>query len=154
MKKSSLEKYKEPFLLFENLESGFQKRIIMSGLTAGEIRDGVRIVFLCICWYAVSSSNGVVGKWILSEFPFPMTLTMAQLTSIAIYSGPMLTMLGVRRASSCSSFTWKYYGTIILPLAFAKFASSVLAHVSIWKVPVSYAHTVKGRCTNICGILY
>ena len=120
----------------------------MSGLTAGEIRDGVRIVFLCICWYAVSSSNGVVGKWILSEFPFPMTLTMAQLTSIAIYSGPMLTMLGVRRASSCSSFTWKYYGTIILPLAFAKFASSVLAHVSIWKVPVSYAHTVKGRCTK------
>lgn len=72
-----------------------------------------------------------------------MTLTMAQLASIAIYSGPMLTLLGVRRASSCSAFTWKYYGTIILPLAFAKFASSVMAHISIWKVPVSYAHTVK-----------
>ena len=121
----------------------------MSGLTPGEIRDGVRIVFLCIFWYAVSSSNGVVGKWILSEFPYPMTLTMAQLTSIAIYSGPMLTLLGVRRASSCSAFTWKYYATIIIPLAFAKFASSVLAHVSIWKVPVSYAHTVKGMFRNI-----
>ena len=117
----------------------------MSGLTPGEIRDGVRIAFLCIFWYAVSSINGVVGKWILSEFPYPMTLTMAQLTSIAIYSGPMLTLLGVRRASSYSAFTWKYYATIIIPLAFAKFASSVLAHVSIWKVPVSYAHTVKGK---------
>jgi len=115
----------------------------MSGLTAGEVREAVRIVFLCIFWYAVSSSNGVIGKWILSEFPYPMTLTMAQLASIAIYSGPMLALLGVRKASSCSSFTWKYYGTMILPLAFAKFASSVLAHVSIWKVPVSYAHTVK-----------
>ena len=117
----------------------------MSGLTAGEIREALRIVFLCIFWYAVSSSNGVIGKWILSEFPYPMTLTMAQLASIAIYSGPMLALLGVRKASSCSSFTWKYYGTMILPLAFAKFASSVLAHVSIWKVPVSYAHTVKGK---------
>ena len=117
----------------------------MSGLTAGEVREAVRIVFLCIFWYAVSSSNGVIGKWILSEFPYPMTLTMAQLASIAIYSGPMLALLGVRKASSCSSFTWKYYGTMILPLAFAKFASSVLAHVSIWKVPVSYAHTVKGN---------
>ena len=117
----------------------------MSGLTAKELRDLVHIIFLCIVWYAVSSSNGVVGKWILSEFPYPMTLTMAQLSSIAIYSGPMLAILGIRRSSACSSFSWKYYMTIILPLAFFKFASSVLAHVSIWKVPVSYAHTVKGK---------
>jgi len=115
----------------------------MSSLTAREVRELLRIVFLCIVWYAVSSSNGVVGKWILSEFPYPLTLTMAQLSSIAIYSGPMLTVLGIRRASVCSSFTWKYYMTIIIPLAFAKFAASVLAHISIWKVPVSYAHTVK-----------
>jgi len=111
-------------------------------LTAQECRDLVRIVFLCMFWYAVSSSNGVLGKWILSEFPFPMTLTMVQLTSIAVYSGPMLSLMGVRGCSS-SILTWKCYFTLIFPLAFAKFGSSVLSHVSIWKVPVSYAHTVK-----------
>jgi solute carrier family 35, member E1 len=66
---------------------------------------------------------------------------MVQLLSVAVYSGPMLTFLGVR--TSKSDFTWKYYLKFIIPLAFGKFASSVAAHISIWKVPVSYAHTVK-----------
>ena len=70
-----------------------------------------------------------------------MTLTMVQLLSVAVYSGPMLSFLGVR--TSKNDFTWKYYLKLIIPLAFGKFASSVAAHVSIWKVPVSYAHTVK-----------
>ena len=126
----------------------------MVGLTARELRDLLHLVFLCILWYSVSSSNGVLGKWILSEFPYPMTLTMAQLASIAVYSGPMLSLLGVRRVSACGSVTWKYYMTIILPLAFAKFASSVLAHISIWKVPVSYAHTVKGKINYLTLSLY
>ena len=47
-------------------------------VTAKELRDLARIVVLCMFWYIVGSSNGVLGKWILSEFPYPMTLTMCQ----------------------------------------------------------------------------
>jgi solute carrier family 35 protein E1 len=112
----------------------------MAYMTRSEIKDGLRIIFICVCWYVVSSSNGVLGKTILSQFPFPMTMTMVQLSSIALMSPPLLRLLSVR---SYEASGWGYHWRMLFPLAFAKFLSSVLAHVSIWKVPVSYAHTVK-----------
>eukprot|EP00096_Caligus_rogercresseyi_P001085 TRINITY_DN11696_c0_g1_i1.p1 TRINITY_DN11696_c0_g1~~TRINITY_DN11696_c0_g1_i1.p1 ORF type:complete len:363 (-),score=84.81 TRINITY_DN11696_c0_g1_i1:75-1163(-) len=107
--------------------------------TRGDIRDCLRIILLCGGWYSVSSANGVIGKWILSEFPYPTTLTMVQLLSITIYSRPLIALLGIRPLS----VSWKYYLKWIVPLAFAKFLFSLMSHISIWKVPVSYAHTVK-----------
>ena len=59
-------------------------------VSKSDVREFVRILFVCICWYIVSSSNGVLGKTILSQFPFPMTVTMVQLLSIAIWSPPLL----------------------------------------------------------------
>jgi len=109
-------------------------------VSKSDVREFVRILFVCICWYIVSSSNGVLGKTILSQFPFPMTVTMVQLLSIAIWSPPLLKVLGVRKYESSN---WSYHWKMLFPLALAKFLSSVLAHVSVWKVPVHYAHTVK-----------
>lgn len=103
-------------------------------------RQMMTITFLCILWYVVSSSNNVIGKMILSEFPYPMTVTMVQLTSITIYSGPFFNLWGVRKYVDIS---WRYYFKFIVPLALGKFLASVTSHISIWKVPVSYAHTVK-----------
>ena len=125
-------------------------------VSKSDVRDFVRIVFVCISWYIVSSSNGVLGKTILSQFPYPMTVTMVQLLSIALWSPPLLKvrwnypnffnpifqLLGVRQYESSN---WSYHIKMLFPLAFAKFLSSVLAHVSVWKVPVHYAHTVKVR---------
>lgn len=96
------------------------------------------ILFLCVLWYAVSSTNNVVGKTVLNEFPYPMTMTMVQLLSITIFSGPFFNLWGVRKYVD---ITWSYYFRLIVPLAFGKFIASVFSHVSIWKVPVSYAHT-------------
>jgi solute carrier family 35 protein E1 len=104
----------------------------------GPAKEIIKVIFLCLLWYAVSSSNNVIGKMVLSEFPYPMTVTMVQLTSITVYSGPFFNLWGVRRFVDIS---WKYYLKIIVPLALGKFLSSVFSHVSIWKVPVSYAHT-------------
>ncbi|XP_038122479.1 solute carrier family 35 member E1 homolog [Culex quinquefasciatus] len=103
-------------------------------------RQMLTIGFLCVLWYIVSSSNNVIGKWILSEFPYPMTVTMVQLTSITLYSGPFFNLWGVRKYVDIS---WRYYFKFIVPLALGKFLASVTSHISIWKVPVSYAHTVE-----------
>ncbi|XP_063973155.1 solute carrier family 35 member E1 homolog isoform X1 [Diachasmimorpha longicaudata] len=104
-------------------------------------REILTILILCILWYIVSSSNNVVGKLLLSEFPYPMTVTMVQLTSITALSGPFFNMWGVRKSKS--DISWGYYLRLIVPLALGKFLANVFSHVSIWKVPVSYAHTVK-----------
>ncbi|KZS20021.1 putative Solute carrier family 35 member E1 [Daphnia magna] len=105
-----------------------------------QIREATRIFILCVFWYLISSSNNVIGKLVLNEFPYPMTLTMVQLLSISLYSGPLLKCWNIRPGLQ-SSFSKDYYWKLIIPLAFGKFLSSVFSHISIWKVPVSFAHT-------------
>lgn len=105
-----------------------------------QAREVLTVLFLCIIWYVVSSSNNVIGKMVLNVFPYPMTVTMVQLVSITVYSGPFFNLWGVRKYVD---IPWKYYMKLIVPLAFGKFITSVFSHVSIWKVPVSYAHTGK-----------
>ena len=102
-------------------------------------REGLKIVLLCLCWYAASSANGVLGKMVLNDFPYPMTLSMIQLLSISVYLTPILKLWDVPKAN----LPWSAYWWLIIPLALGKFVSSVSSHISIWKVPVSYAHTGK-----------
>lgn len=98
----------------------------------------LKLILVCIMWYISSASGNVIGKLVLNEFPYPMTMTMVQLASAALYLGPILKLLGVPTTVEINR---RYYIIMILPLAFGKFISSVSSHVSIWKVSVSYAHT-------------
>lgn len=104
------------------------------------------VVALCLVWYIVSSTNNVIGKMVLSTFPYPMTVTMVQLTSITLYSGPFFNLWGVRKYADIS---WNYYFKLIIPLALGKFFASVTSHISIWKVPVSYAHTGESHSKSL-----
>lgn len=99
---------------------------------------------LCLAWYVVSSTNNVIGKTVLNEFPYPLTMTMVQLLTITVLSGPFFNLWGIRKYVDID---WPYYFKLIVPLAFGKFVASVFSHVSIWKVPVSYAHT--GKITHM-----
>lgn len=82
----------------------------------------------------------MIGKLVLQSFPFPMTVTMIQLLSITIYSGPFFRLWNVRKSSPIA---WSYYLRFIIPLALGKFIASVTSHISLWKITVSYVHTVK-----------
>ncbi|XP_053395807.1 solute carrier family 35 member E1 homolog [Mercenaria mercenaria] len=110
----------------------------------------LKLIIVCVMWYISSAGGNVIGKLVLNEFPYPMTMSMVQLLSAALYLGPILSLLGVPKTGEISR---RYFLTMIIPLAFGKFVSSVSSHISIWKVSVSYAHTVKATLPLFTVIL-
>lgn len=106
-------------------------------------KQALIIIVLCLLWYLTSSCNNLIGKVLLNEFPYPMTVAIAQLFSIALYSGPILKCMGVKPRRK-SDISWSYYKRYLIPLSLGKFLAVVFSHISLWKVPVSFAHT--GEC--------
>ncbi|XP_058513572.1 solute carrier family 35 member E1 [Ochotona princeps] len=121
------------------------------GAGGGGAREGARVAALCLLWYALSAGGNVVNKVILSAFPFPVTVSLCHILALCAGLPPLLRAWRVPPAPPVSGPTPaagpqlppRFYPRYVLPLAFGKYFASVSAHVSIWKVPVSYAHTVK-----------
>lgn len=88
-----------------------------SGGMRKETRENLQIAGLCILWYIVSSSNNVIGKMVFNTFPFPTTVTMVQLLSITVYSGPFFKLWGIRPRADIPR---RYYMRLIVPLAMGK----------------------------------
>ncbi|XP_022800142.1 solute carrier family 35 member E1-like isoform X1 [Stylophora pistillata] len=112
--------------------------------------EALRIVLLCSLWYTISSTNNVIGKKILTDFPFPVTVAMVQVVSTALYLSPTLRVWSVPPMKSLPKSSLL---KLILPLSFGKAFAAITAHVSIWKVPVSYSHTVKATMPVFTVIL-
>ncbi|XP_062509206.1 solute carrier family 35 member E1-like [Corticium candelabrum] len=100
----------------------------------------VRVLALCTAWYAISSTQNVINKKFLSAHSLPVTLSLVHMLSIALY---LPIVIGILVVPASPVFSSMYYLRVLMPLSLGKLLASVTAHVSIWKVPVSYAHTVK-----------
>jgi len=101
----------------------------------------LKVTILCCLWYLMSSANNVIGKKLLKNYPYPLTITLFHMLANSIFMYPVLLMAGLSTNFQYSRhFIWKF----MLPLACGKFVGSVLSHISIWKISVSYAHTIKG----------
>jgi solute carrier family 35 protein E1 len=112
----------------------------------------LEISFLCLVWYSSSAADNVIVKELLSEFPFPLTVTLVQLLSIWILCIPLIRLWKV----PSPDYLYQnriYYFKIIIPLAVGKFLAQLSSHVSLWKVPISYAHSIKATMPLFTVIL-
>ena len=68
--------------------------------------------------------------------------------------GPVLNRLGVLPTPN---FSRKFYIKRLIPLAIGKLLGGLMSHFSLWRVPVSYAHTSESTpfiiTINYCNIL-
>ncbi|VDO44118.1 unnamed protein product [Haemonchus placei] len=118
-----------------------------------------RVAAICFCWYVVSSASSITNKILLQvyltvshsyfgirycskimyNYPYPTTLALSNLMWVPIYSIPLL------RLWECKvvKLTPLQYRKYLTPISAGKALAVVSAYFSLWKVPVSYAHTVK-----------
>ncbi|KHJ86224.1 putative membrane protein [Oesophagostomum dentatum] len=102
-------------------------------------RFKVRVITICLCWYVISSASSITNKVLLQGYPYPMTLALSNLMWVPIYSIPLLRMWEYNAVKLTSSQYKKY----LTPISAGKALAVVSAYFSLWKVPVSYAQTVK-----------
>ncbi|XP_068020873.1 solute carrier family 35 member E1 isoform X2 [Melanerpes formicivorus] len=113
-----------------------------SGGRGPALREGARVSALCLAWYGLSAGGNVVNKLLLGGFPRPVTVSLFHILGLCGLLPPLLRAWRVPPAGP-AQLPPRAYPRYILPLAFGKYFASVSAHVSLWRVPVSYAHTVK-----------
>ncbi len=100
----------------------------------------------------------MIVKELLNEFPFPLTVTLVQLLSIWILCIPLIRYKPIFFILLNLNYFYRlwrvpppeylyqnriYYFKIIIPLAIGKFLAQLSSHVSLWKVPISFSHTIK-----------
>lgn len=102
--------------------------------------EALRVFFLCVIWYSISSTNSVVGKKLLNEFPHPTTVAFVQVLCTALFMGPTLVVWRIPKNMPIPKGAFL---KLIIPLSFGKALAAVSAYFSIWRIPVSYAHTSK-----------
>ncbi|VDD94676.1 unnamed protein product [Enterobius vermicularis] len=94
---------------------------------------------LCILWYFSSTAASIINKVTLQEYPYPMTVALVSLCTIPVYAIPLLWVWHIKKQRVSDYYMYRY----VIPLSAAKAIAVASAYFSLWKVPVSYAHTVK-----------
>ena len=106
--------------------------------------------YIYSAYLVVSIATNLVGKQLLSNFPYPTTATMVQLTSTFVYSLPACYVLNIPSIDYKDIVRFSVFIPIIF-LTFGKFTFQFATQQSIKANTISFTHT--GKFISIVYIL-
>jgi len=99
----------------------------------------IKFIVLCLSWYASSAITNNIGKQILNQFNYPLTLTWIQFGFVAFYCYLLGNGLGFTKLEHPS----RQILNKTLPLSLFSITGHVFSSYATSKVPVSFVHTIK-----------
>jgi solute carrier family 35 protein E1 len=99
-----------------------------------------RFILLCGLWYTTSALSSNTGKAILTQFRYPITLTIVQFGFVAVYC---LLMMSPSVQFSRLRMPTKAIIRSTLPMGMFQVGGHMFSSMAISRIPVSTVHTIK-----------
>lgn len=100
-----------------------------------------KLPLICLSWYLSSAVTNNLGKQLMNQFRYPVTLTFVQFWFVSLFcyiAGAIFKMTKIRRPSRA---IFEMTG----PLVVFQVIGHVFSSVAISRVPLSVVHTIKVR---------
>ena len=97
----------------------------------------MEIYLTCLVWYSSSTLTSNIGKEILTEFKYPVTLTIIQFGLASFFSWAYGTFF-----ISINSVNKKFI-IQTFPLALFQIFGHIFSSTALGYIPVSFSHTIK-----------
>src|SRR4051812_31941115 len=76
---------------------------------------------------------------ILQRYPYPLTMALSSLVNNVLYAIPLIRLLHITHVKVTTSYLIR----TVVPISIGRALAVSSAYFSLWRVPVSYAQTVK-----------
>ncbi|CAO3688890.1 unnamed protein product [Umbelopsis ramanniana] len=122
----------------------------LSGHFNVSLSDNFKFIILCLMWYSTSAFTNNIGKQILMQFRYPVTLTYVQFGLVSLSCFVLTRITGITQIRKPDMAIIK----TVLPLAGFQIVGHVFSSVAISRVPVSLVHTIKALSPLFTVLLY
>ncbi|KAI1315948.1 suppressor of loss of ypt1 [Mortierella claussenii] len=119
-------------------------------LNSRTIVQALKLPMICLSWYLSSAVTNNIGKQIMNQFRYPVTLTFVQFWFVSVFcfvAGAGFKMTRIRKPT-------RAIVEMTAPLVGFQVVGHVFSSVAISRVPLSVVHTVKALTPLFTVLFY
>ncbi|ORY02876.1 TPT-domain-containing protein [Basidiobolus meristosporus CBS 931.73] len=123
---------------------------VYSFLPSIKLTSTVKFCLYCLLWYSTSSITNNIGKSILTQFSYPVTLTFVQFGLVATFALVISHFFGTAKIHPPT----KEIILPTIPISLFAIGGHVFSSVALSQVPVSVVHTIKALAPLFTVLLH